>query len=148
VAKARKVRLPLDCSDEDILAFARRWTDRLAEEDYTGAFGMLHHAPAHPGQSWVGTPAELRAWVVNGGSDVPIPGESACRVTPPGSAAGEVPRGFLALHREAGERYPGCRGRLDWPLPLNGAWSDLKASFDLVERGGGLVFVLVALRVP
>ena len=69
--------------------------------------------------------------------------------TPIESAAGEMPRGFFSLtRREVGERYPGCCGRLDWPLPLNGEWSDLMASFDLVEQGGGLVVVLVALRVP
>lgn len=59
-----------------------------------------------------------------------------------------MPRGLPALTRAAGDRYPACRGRLDWPRPLDGVWSDLLASFDLVEHAGGLVLVLVALRVP
>ena len=58
------------------------------------------------------------------------------------SASCEMPRGYLSLIRREG------RARLDWPFPLNGEWSDLKASFDLVNLRGKLVFVLVALRVP
>jgi hypothetical protein len=140
--------LPLDSSDEEIFAFARQWTNRLAAEDYAGAFGMLRHVAPYPGKSWVATPEAVRAWVVNYGSDEPIPGEPECRVTAP-DAAGDMPVEFLSLIREdPGRRYPGCRGRLDWPLPLDGEWSDLVASFDLVEADGGLAFALVALRVP
>ncbi len=149
MAKTVKARLPLDCSDEDILAVAWQWTDRLVAEDYAGAFGMLHHVVTYPGKSWVDSAAELRAWIVNCGTDEPIEGEPICRVTPFDSASGEMPRGYLSLMRREGqERYRGCRARLDWPLPLNGEWSDLKASFDLVKLRGKLVFVLVALRVP
>ncbi len=109
---------------------------------------MLLHVPAYPGKSWVDSPAGLRAWIESYGTDEPIPGEPICHVTPIETAEGPMPRGFLNLTREKRERYPGCRGRLDWPLPLDGDWSDLKASFDLVERDGFLMPVLVALRVP
>jgi hypothetical protein len=142
-------RLPLNCSDADVLAFARRWTEQLVHENYAAAFEMLHHVPAHPGKSWVNNPEALRAWIVNYGSDEAIPDEPECRVTPIESATGEQPRDYLSLDRDnPTRRYPGYVGRLDWPLPLNGEWSDLKASFDLVEHDGALVFVLVALRVP
>jgi hypothetical protein len=143
------VRLGLDCTDEDILGVAREWTGRLAAEDYAGAFDMLLYVPNNPGRSWVNSPEGLRAWVVNCGTDEPIPGEPTCRVTPIESAEGEMPPGYLSLDRsDTDQRYPGCRGRLDWPIPLDGEWSDLKASFDLVARDGTLLFVLVALRVP
>jgi hypothetical protein len=143
------IRLPIDCSDEDILSVARCWTERLVAEDYAGAFDMLLHVPAYPGKSWVSSPEALRAWIINYGSDEPIPGEPVCCVTPIESAAGKPPVGSPYLQRqETDRRYAGCRGRLDWPLPLNGEWSDLQASFDLVARGRELVFVLVALRVP
>jgi len=148
VAKARTVRLPLDCSDEDILAFARRWTQRLAAEDYSGAWGMLLH---RPGDVWAPTPDVLRSRIANYGSPDPIPGEPVCVVTPIESAAGSPWRRLPSLHREpAGNphRPPDTRGRLDWQLPLNGEWSDLVASFDLVDARGELVFVLAALRVP
>ena len=140
-------QFPIDCTDEDLYAFARRWTDRLVAEDYAGAFDMLHYVPAHPGKSWVNSPELLRAWIVNYGSDEPIPGSSECVVTSPEAARGKPPRGFPYFSRDGDELYPGYRGSLDWPLPLNGEWSDLKASFDLIEQGGKLVPVLVALRV-
>jgi hypothetical protein len=142
------VRLPLDCPDPDILAVARRWTDRLAVEGYAGAWDMLLH---RPGDSWAPDPEMLRARVVNYGSPDPIPGEPSCVVTPIETAAGEPWRWLPSLTRSpAGSphRPPDYRGRLDWQLPLNGEWSDLVASFDLVEEGGELAFVLAALRVP
>jgi hypothetical protein len=143
------VRLPLDCKDQDILDVAREWTERLVAEDYLGAFNMLLYVPTFPGKSWVASQEALRAWIINCGTDEPIPGEPSYQVTPIDSAEGEIPQGYLELDRsETDQRYPGCRGRLDWPIPLNGEWSDLKASFDLVARDGELLFVLVALGVP
>ena len=47
MAKARKARLPLECSDEDSLAFARRRTERLAAEDYPIATGVIEGACRH-----------------------------------------------------------------------------------------------------
>jgi len=86
-------------------------------------------------------------WVENYGTDSPLPGEPTYRVTAPGEAVGERPANrFWWTQRESW--YPVCRGRLDWRLPLDGRWSDLQASFDLVEHDGKLAFVLVALRVP
>ncbi len=145
------VRLPSSCSDEDILAVARSWTELLVAEDYAGAFEMLLTVPTHPGKSWVQSPASLRAWVVNYGSPDPIPGEPFCSVTPIESAIGRPCRWLPRLTRHTEDkplRYPGCRGRLDWGLPLNGEWSDLVASLDLVEYEYGLALVLVSLRVP
>jgi hypothetical protein len=48
------VRLPLDCSDAEILAVAEEWTARLAAGDYAGAWEMLLH---RPGEVWAPTPA-------------------------------------------------------------------------------------------
>src|SRR5947209_7306778 len=73
------------------------------------------------------------------------------RVTPVATAAGARWLRLPALSRTSdGDTYRGAgfRGRLDWQLPLNGEWSDLVASFDLVEDGDTLAFALAALRVP
>ena len=147
-APARPLRLPLDCPDAAILTAARRWTERLVAQDYVGAWEMLQH---RPGEVWAPTPDRLRARLVNYGSPDPIPGEPTCVVTPIESAAGEPWRTLPRLTRApAGQphRPPNYRGRLDWPLPLNGRWSDLVASFDLVDDGGELAFLLAGLRVP
>lgn len=142
------VRLPIDCSDEDILAVARRWTERLAAEDYAGAWEMLMH---RPGEVWAPTSEILRARIVHYGSPVPIPGEPICVVTPITSATGQrwlrLPD-LIRYPKGNPHRPSGWRGRLDWELPLNGEWSDLVASFDLLDAGGELAFVLGALRVP
>lgn len=141
------VRLPLNCSDADILAVAEEWTNRLAAGDYAGAFELL--SAGRSIRSWVASADALKAWIVNYGSDEPIPGEPLCVVTPTATATGDRWRWLPSLTRtEVPEGYAGSRGRLDWQLPLNGEWSDLVATFELEERDGVLVFVLTALRVP
>lgn len=138
------IRLPLDCPDADILAAAEEWTNRLAAEDYAGALAMLC---SEIGRPWVTTADALRTCVVECGCETP--NDEPPRVTPTATAAGER---WLYLPSLTRTHLPpersGPRGRLDWQLPLNGKWSDLIASFDLEERGGEIVFVLAALRVP
>lgn len=141
------VRLPLDCSDAEILAVAGEWTNRLVAEDFAGAWEMLLH---RPGEVWAPTPDALKTRIRQCGCESPTPSE-ALRVTPTATATGERWRRLPALSRTAdGDTYrgPAIRGRLDWQLPLNGAWSDLVASFDLLEHDDALVFALAALRVP
>lgn len=137
------IRLPLDCPDADILAVAEEWTNRLAAGDYAGAFAMLCPDPRRPqvGSDW------LRERIATCGCAAPA-GEQP-RVTPTATATGAPWRWLPSLTRtHLPPGRPGPRGRLDWELPLNGAWSDLVATFDLDERDGALVFVLAALRVP
>lgn len=141
------VRLPLDCPDADILAAAEEWTARLAAEDYAGAWDMLLHKVK---EVWAPTPDALRTRIRDCGCEVATPGEPL-RVTPVATATGTRWLRLPALTRtQEGDTYRGAgfRGRLDWQLPLNGEWSDLIASFDLVEDGDELVFALAALRVP
>jgi hypothetical protein len=141
------VRLPLECRDADILAVAEEWTNRLAAEDYAGAWDMLLHRPR---EVWAPTPDVLRSRIRECGCEAPTPGQPL-RVTPVATAAGARWLRLPALSRTSdGDTYRGAgfRGRLDWQLPLNGEWSDLVASFDLVEDGDTLAFALAALRVP
>ncbi len=147
-APIQPVRIPLDSSDETILAVARRWTEYLVAEDYSKAFRMLKDIP---GRSWVSSAEDLRVHIQNYGSPDPIAGEPICKVTPVGSAIGQpwnwLPK--ITQHAEKDTyRCPRCRGLLEWELPLNGEWSDLIAFFNLMNDGGELVFVLAALRVP
>src|SRR6187402_1530802 len=76
---SQKVLLPLDCSDEEIFAFAQCWTERLVAEDYVGAWEMLLH---RDGEVWAPNAELLRARIVHYGSREPIPGEPTCMVTP------------------------------------------------------------------
>lgn len=134
-------------SEADVIEFANMWTDKLVREDYPAAYEMLHHVAEQPGRSWVSTHDELRKWICNYGSDAPVEGEPPYVVTEISTASGSRWDNDLDL-APARERYVGCVGRVDWWLPLNGEWSDLQASFDLVSLNGKVAFVLVALRVP
>lgn len=111
---------------------------------------MLCHVPNFPGRSCVSSADALRTMIENYGSPVPTPGEATSNVTEIQLATGERWENYIDLS-PATERYPGYVGRLDWWLPLNGEWSDLQASFDLIKTGKQLqriAFVLVALRIP
>jgi len=134
-------------TDAAVHEFASRWTEQLAQENYIEAYGMLCHVQNHPGRSWVFSPEELRNWIENYGSDTPIPGEPPYKVTKIEQASGEQWGNYLELS-PSDARYVGYLGNLDWGLPLNGEWSDLQASFDLVAIDQRVGFVLVALRVP
>ena len=133
--------------EADVIEFANRWTDKLVRQDYETAFEMLHLVTEYPGRSWVRSPDELETWISNYGSDTPLEDEPPYVVTDIATAGGAQWDNDCDLLSDS-ERYPGCIGRLDWSLPLNGEWSDLQASFDLVKVEGRAVFVLVALRVP
>jgi hypothetical protein len=133
--------------EADVIAFATRWTELLADENYAAAFDMLHRVEEYPGRSWIFSANELRDWIVNYGSGAPIDDELPCKVSAIGTAIGDRWENCLDLAAE-NERYVGYVGHLDWWLPLDGEWSDLQASFDLIELAGQVAFVLVALRVP
>ncbi|MCU6497611.1 hypothetical protein LPN04_07395 [Rugamonas sp. A1-17] len=133
--------------ESEVIEFAHKWTDKLVAQDYEVAHEMLRYVAKHPGGSWVHSPNELRDWISNYGSDTPIDDEPTYAVTSISTAAGNRWDNNLEL-KSTNERYSGYVGRLDWWLPLNGEWSDLQASFDLVKVDDRVAFVLVALRVP
>jgi hypothetical protein len=82
----------------------------------------------------------LRTVVTNYGSVEPTRDGTTYRVTPLGTArGGPVPR-----HRVDRD---GDRIRVWFDLPLNGEWSDLTATFDVVRRDQGLSLVLDDVHV-
>jgi hypothetical protein len=150
--------LPLTATDEEIFDFACRWTQFLVNEDYQTAFDMLRYVPRsypynQPGESHFSNASEMKACIMNYGADKPIAGEPIYKVTPIETAEGGPwhmdPQSQRDLIRhELNHLYPGQLGWLTWFLPLNGEWSDLQASLDMVEDDGRLAFVLTALRIP
>jgi len=139
--------ISVQLDENSVYEFATRWTEQLVNANYDEAYAMLLHVENYPGRSWLSSPEELRRRINHYGSPTPIPGEPVCEVTSIERAVGERWENDLDLD-PCTERYPGYVGRLDWWLPLNGEWSDLQASFDLVKSGMRVAFVLVALRVP
>jgi hypothetical protein len=125
--------LPPDASDSEILDAVRAWADALAAEDYAGALTLVDAGP-----DW--TPELLCTVITNYGSVEPMRDGSTYRVTPLRTAHG----GSAPRHRvdRDGERTWIC-----FDLPLNGEWSDLTATFDVVRRNDGLSLVLDDVHV-
>ena len=91
---------------DDILAFARRWTELLVVEYYAGALNMLLHVPDYPGKSWPRTPDKLRSWIVNyfRGFAGQVEGEPDGRATrllrvPTAADGGDSAAGVVSLPR-------------------------------------------------
>ena len=125
--------LPPDASDSQILDLVRAWADSLATEDYAGALALVDARP-----HW--TPELLRTVITNYGSVEPMRDGSTYRVTPIDTAhGGPAPRHEVAR--------AGGRISVWFDLPLNGEWSDLTATFDVVRRNDGLSLVLDDVHV-
>ena|SRR5215831_1817862 len=125
--------LPLSATDKDILDVAREWTDLLATDAYDRALELVD-----PGPNW--TPSLLRSVISNYGSVQPRTDHMAFRVTARDAARGEpAPRHHVDRRNN--------RIAVWFDLPLNDAWSDLTATFDVVENSGGLVLRLDDVHV-
>lgn len=149
--------LPLTATDEEIFDFACRWTQLLVDEDYQAAFDMLCYVPQthqfkQSNESVFSNATELETCIVNYGYHEPIPGEPTYKVTPIETVYDPWPDTLQwqrsLIRHELNHLYPGHLGWLDWFLPLNGEWSDLKATLDMMQQDGRLVFILTSLRIP
>ncbi len=134
------VRLAPDAADADILRIANRWAALLAEEDYGAAYGMTAHEPDF---AW--TPA-LIGTVINGyGSPEPHP-DGPFRVTDLEAATGgPTPRHAVEWFDPVANA--GRLGSVWFDLPLNGAWSDLTATFAIWKPDDRIVLALNEIHV-
>ena len=132
-------RLSLGASEEELLDAIRDWAGLLASEDYEGAAAYLYEPqPDRPG-AW--TPSLIRTVIRNYGSIEPMPDGRTFQVTPLAQATGG----------------PSPRHEVDWngtntgfiwfDLPLNGAWSDLTATFTFRPVDGSILIGLDDLHV-
>lgn len=134
------VHLPPTAADADILGVADRWAAALAAEDYGAAYGMTAHEPDF---AW--TPA-LIGNVINGyGSPEPHPG-GPFRVTDLETAkGGPAPRHEVQWFDPVA--IAGRLGVVWFDLPLNGAWSDLTATFAIWRPEDQIVLALNEIHV-
>jgi hypothetical protein len=137
------VILPLDASDEAILAIVHRWVDALAARDYVGATAVL--TPAGNERDWPPSLVEevISAYEAPGGL-------SPSRVTSPTSAmqepGGGAPRSEVTRWPERRARRE-VVGTVEYDLPLNGIWSDLTAIFWLRRLADGLALELYDIHI-
>jgi hypothetical protein len=134
--------LPADASDDEILALAWDWSEALAEDRYTDAFELVA-AREH----W--TPELMKTVISNYGSTEPMWDHSVWHVTPLATALpshdGLV--GDQDVQRYDRETPDGRIGFVWFDLPLNGAWSDLTATFDIHRQGDRLFLELDDIHV-
>jgi hypothetical protein len=125
-------------SDEEILTAVEVWIDDLAAEDYQAAFERTAHDPY---QAWS---ADLVRAVISGyGLPEAHPSGEVFvvsrRVDAPGQPAHRLVDRAAATPDEIAEAW--------YDLPLNGAWSDLTATFSVQRRAGHAVLVLQQIHV-
>lgn len=114
------------------------WMELLAQEKYEQAFNLTYHDPRN---QW--TPAMMES-VINGYGMLYEPGEEVFKVTPYNEAAfhpGDVNRDqdlTLFEKPQIKAHLPNMKilGYLWYGLPLNGKWSDLTATFNLLQGEG------------
>ncbi|MDN2678444.1 hypothetical protein [Janthinobacterium sp. SUN033] len=134
------MHLPSAPSDTQILDIIDAWIADLARGDYACAHARTAHDAYY---GW--TPTLLRAVIEGYGSPQPYADGTVYRVTPAAQASG-------APHERCVERPASEDGGVPiaearHALPLNGAWSDLTATFRVEGTALGATLVLQEIHV-
>jgi hypothetical protein len=139
--------LPLDATDQDLLAACREWLALVSDERYEEAIAFLYVPTDYdPSQRW--TPSTLRQYISNYGSWDPWPDGRTWRITSlesaslPADAQTWRPRADVVRF----DKHP-LAGSIEVDVPLNGVWSDLTAQFEFKVLHGQLVLSLYDLHV-
>jgi hypothetical protein len=124
-------------SDTAVVLVIERWLEYLVAEEYPEALAMLAAS-----ELW--TPELLQRVIFNYGFIEPHPRGTTFVVTPVATATGDGPRVQVTWF---GEPTQGAVGYARYDLPLNGEWSDVTASFDILETPEGLTLALDDVHV-
>jgi hypothetical protein len=124
--------LPATSTDSEILKAIDAWVERLEAEDYAAALAMIDHIP-----EW--TPDLLRRVIKSYGDE-----REEQRVTL------EAKRTDVSQQKEI-DRWDdapdGALGEVWYDLGIDGFTSDLTATFTIMPRDGGIVFLLNDIHV-
>ncbi len=125
-------------SDEEILTAVEAWIDDLAAGDYQAAFDRTAHDPYY---AWS---AELIQAVISGyGLPEAHPSGEVFIVSRRANATGQPAHRLV----DRAAATPDEVAEVWYDLPLNGAWSDLTATFSVQRRAGHVVLVLQQIHV-
>jgi hypothetical protein len=139
----RAVTVP-ERTAEAVRDVIERWVGLLVDERFDEALALLATRPESPLETtW--TPELLATVIRNYGFLDPHPSGATFRVTSIASANGEGPR-FDATWYERPTRDDRW-GSARYDLPLNGEWSDVTASFDILDGPFGPVLALDDVHV-
>lgn len=134
------MHLPAASSDTQILDIIDAWIADLARGDYACAHARTAHDAYY---GW--TPALLRAVIEGYGSPEPYTDGTVYRVTPAAQASGAPHE--RCVERPAGQDGGAAFAAVRHSLPLNGAWSDLTATFRVEGTAAGATLVLQEIHV-
>ncbi|MDO8052000.1 hypothetical protein O3301_26370 [Janthinobacterium sp. SUN211] len=134
------MHLPSAPSDTQILDIIDAWIADLARGDYACAHARTAHDAYY---GW--TPALLRAVIEGYGSPEPYADGTVYRVTPAAQASGAPHE--RSVERPASEDGGVPIAEVRHALPLNGAWSDLTATFRVEGTALGATLVLQEIHV-
>jgi hypothetical protein len=147
---------------DEVFAFCEQWLTHLSGGRYREAHGMLL---PHSQRRW--TPELIEQVISNYGTLPPDGRRGTFRVTAFDTAGGapdvkrlRVDPGDDTCSGEVHPRYPfavyqflhgpsrrGSVGRVHLDYPLNGRWSDLSTTFDMIPCGDGLGLGLIGIEV-
>lgn len=144
--------LPKHATDEEILDVVRQWVNTLANKDYDAAFAMTYHGPD---EHW--TPQLMQEVIEDYGSRV-SPDSSVWSITPWETATIDVqspepdwdvqPSHDVHWSDEPNmDLDPPLLGYVWFDLPVGGKWSDLTATFYILEIDDRLALELNDIHV-
>ena len=131
--------MSLESKPEDLITFAARWFDLMAEGRTETALSQLDE-PNSYGVSWTEETMGRLLSSLFGHARYLQKHPEGPRFSAPDSTAGSPRADVLELNDGTGYS-------LEHSVPLNGEWSDLTAQFEFLRRETGLAVVLHDLHV-
>ncbi len=131
---------PKTASDENLLEGVKKWVDLLAEDAFADAFNFTAHDSYY---SW--TSEQIRSVIAGYGHPHEL-GAHEYRISKISETRGGTsPRWEVDRWQDA---KPSSRvGFISFGLPLDGEWSDLTATFEILQNQDHLVLVLNDIHV-
>ena len=152
------VTLPLNATDDAILTALHGWLIHLTRNEYQQAFAFTHHLDGDDS-----TPERLREQIAFYGDQfneavrLPVAGDAkpehgVMRPNPKAQPAKRLSGGRLlgsyeGLVTAQSEADPSFLGEASLQLPFGGKWSDVFATFVMINHEGRLVFTLKSIYI-
>jgi hypothetical protein len=128
------IKLALEATPTEILKIVEVWVKMLEQEDYHNAYAYTEHDEYY---QW--TPELIKEVIYGYGLPEPHPNGEIFKVTPisPVSTEDIKPSHEVNYYDEPlpyEEKEAEIIGQVWYDLPLNGQWSDLTATFQILRR--------------
>jgi hypothetical protein len=141
------IKLALDATPTEILIAVEAWVKLLEQEDYPKAYVYTEHDEYY---QW--TPDLIKEVIYGYGLPEPHPSGEVFKVTAVEAASTEdrKPSQEVNYNEEPlpyQEKEAEIIGQVWYDLPLNGEWSDLTATFQIVKREAYLTLELAEIHV-